>query len=156
MICFVLRDLFSHCAYFAVLILYLITNLLVLLRNLCLKCMSSLRYASHKQTLVCYVFSFMYLVEIFILFIMLQTAVIRPFVVCAVLRGITFDEARYNSFIDLQDKLHQNICRQYINLTFVTFCKIHAYVYIYDFCDTFLCGNLYVFQTKNSGCYWNA
>ncbi|XP_042451906.1 phenylalanine--tRNA ligase beta subunit, cytoplasmic-like isoform X1 [Zingiber officinale] len=28
------------------------------------------------------------------------------------LRGITFDEARYNIFIDLQDKLHQNICRR--------------------------------------------
>lgn len=37
---------------------------------------------------------------------------IRPFIVCAVLRGITFDEARYNSFIDLQDKLHQNLCRK--------------------------------------------
>jgi phenylalanyl-tRNA synthetase beta chain len=42
---------------------------------------------------------------------MLQTSSIRPFVVCAVLRDITFDEASYNSFIDLQDKLHQNICR---------------------------------------------
>lgn len=41
----------------------------------------------------------------------LQTSSIRPFVVCAVLRGVTFDEARYNSFIDLQDKLHQNLCR---------------------------------------------
>lgn len=41
-----------------------------------------------------------------------ETSVIRPYVVCAVLRGITFDEARYNSFIDLQDKLHQNICRR--------------------------------------------
>ncbi|CDY54089.1 BnaC08g47290D [Brassica napus] len=41
-----------------------------------------------------------------------QTSQIRPFVVCAVLRGVTFDEARYNSFIDLQDKLHQNICRR--------------------------------------------
>lgn len=40
-----------------------------------------------------------------------ETALIRPFVVCAVLRDITFDEARYKSFIDLQDKLHQNICR---------------------------------------------
>ncbi|GJN34996.1 hypothetical protein PR202_gb23717 [Eleusine coracana subsp. coracana] len=40
-----------------------------------------------------------------------QTSQIRPYVVCAVLRGITFDESRYNSFIDLQDKLHQNICR---------------------------------------------
>ncbi|KAI3736793.1 hypothetical protein L2E82_26780 [Cichorium intybus] len=41
-----------------------------------------------------------------------KTSEIRPFVVCAVLRGITFNEARYNSFIDLQDKLHQNICRR--------------------------------------------
>jgi phenylalanyl-tRNA synthetase beta chain len=28
------------------------------------------------------------------------------------LRGVSFDAARYNSFIDLQDKLHQNICRK--------------------------------------------
>ncbi|KAK9107129.1 hypothetical protein Syun_023140 [Stephania yunnanensis] len=41
-----------------------------------------------------------------------ETALIRPFIVCAVLRGITFDVARYKSFIDLQDKLHQNICRR--------------------------------------------
>ncbi|XP_074562785.1 phenylalanine--tRNA ligase beta subunit, cytoplasmic-like [Curcuma longa] len=41
-----------------------------------------------------------------------ETSLIRPFVVCAVLRGVAFDEARYNSFIDLQDKLHQNICRR--------------------------------------------
>ncbi|KAL1208535.1 Phenylalanine--tRNA ligase beta subunit, cytoplasmic [Cardamine amara subsp. amara] len=41
-----------------------------------------------------------------------QTSQIRPYVVCAILRGVTFDEARYNSFIDLQDKLHQNICRR--------------------------------------------
>ncbi|KAL1825022.1 hypothetical protein DCAR_0313129 [Daucus carota subsp. sativus] len=41
-----------------------------------------------------------------------KTAEIRPYIVCAVLRGITFDEARYNSFIDLQDRLHQNICRR--------------------------------------------
>lgn len=41
-----------------------------------------------------------------------ETSQVRPFVVCAVLRGITFDEARYNSFIDLQDRLHQNICRR--------------------------------------------
>ncbi|GAB4845339.1 hypothetical protein Ancab_038747 [Ancistrocladus abbreviatus] len=41
-----------------------------------------------------------------------ETSKIREFVVCAVLRGVTFDEARYNSFIDLQDRLHQNICRR--------------------------------------------
>ncbi|CAJ1975858.1 unnamed protein product [Sphenostylis stenocarpa] len=41
-----------------------------------------------------------------------ETCLIRPFVVCAILRDVTFDRARYNSFIDLQDKLHQNICRR--------------------------------------------
>lgn len=41
-----------------------------------------------------------------------ETALIRPFVVGAILRGISFDATRYNSFIDLQDKLHQNLCRQ--------------------------------------------
>lgn len=40
------------------------------------------------------------------------TAQIRPFVVGAILRGVTFDQDRYQSFIDLQDKLHQNICRK--------------------------------------------
>ncbi len=41
-----------------------------------------------------------------------ETALVRPFIVGAVLRGVQFDKARYNSFIDLQDKLHQNLCRQ--------------------------------------------
>ena len=41
-----------------------------------------------------------------------QSAGIRPFVVCAVLRGVTFTPQRYKSFLDLQDKLHQNICRK--------------------------------------------
>lgn len=36
---------------------------------------------------------------------------IRPFVVCAVLRDVTFDAQRYLSFIDLQDQLHRNLCR---------------------------------------------
>ena len=36
---------------------------------------------------------------------------IRPYVVCAILRDVTFDEARYNSFIELQDHLHRNVCR---------------------------------------------
>jgi phenylalanyl-tRNA synthetase beta chain len=40
------------------------------------------------------------------------TQKIRPFVVSAILRDITFDQDRYDSFIDLQDKLHQNICRK--------------------------------------------
>lgn len=41
-----------------------------------------------------------------------ETTLVRPFLVAAVLRGVTFDPARYNSFIELQDKLHQNLCRQ--------------------------------------------
>lgn len=40
-----------------------------------------------------------------------ETSLVRPFVVCAVLRGVKLDAASYNSFIDLQDKLHQNLCR---------------------------------------------
>ncbi len=30
----------------------------------------------------------------------------------AILQNIKFTEQSYNSFIDLQDKLHQNICRR--------------------------------------------
>lgn len=41
-----------------------------------------------------------------------ETGQVRPHCVAAVLRNITFDKERYNSFIDLQEKLHQNICRK--------------------------------------------
>jgi len=37
---------------------------------------------------------------------------VRPHVIGAVLRGVSFNKARYNSFIDLQDKLHQNLARK--------------------------------------------
>ncbi|KPI36857.1 Phenylalanine--tRNA ligase beta subunit [Cyphellophora attinorum] len=37
---------------------------------------------------------------------------VRPYVSGAILRGVTFDAARYASFIDLQDKLHANLARQ--------------------------------------------
>jgi len=40
------------------------------------------------------------------------TAQIRPYVVAAVLRNVTFDQDRYDSFIELQDKLHMNVCRR--------------------------------------------
>ncbi|CAK1579192.1 unnamed protein product [Parnassius mnemosyne] len=40
------------------------------------------------------------------------TASIRPYAVAAILRGIKFTKESYDSFIDLQDKLHQNICRK--------------------------------------------
>ena len=45
-------------------------------------------------------------------FVKPETAAVRPFVVACILRDIEFDTASYNSFIDLQDKLHQNICRR--------------------------------------------
>nr|CAG4651705.1 EOG090X03QT [Triops cancriformis] len=41
-----------------------------------------------------------------------STQSIRPYVVGAVLRNVTLDAARYNSFIDLQEKLHHNVCRK--------------------------------------------
>lgn len=37
---------------------------------------------------------------------------VRPHVIGAVLRGVTFTKERYDSFIDLQDKLHQNLARK--------------------------------------------
>eukprot|EP00921_Rhytidocystis_pertsovi_P007900 GHVQ01013074.1.p1 GENE.GHVQ01013074.1~~GHVQ01013074.1.p1 ORF type:complete len:636 (+),score=53.30 GHVQ01013074.1:176-2083(+) len=40
-----------------------------------------------------------------------QTSQIRPFFFGAVLRNITFTDASYKSFIDLQDKLHQTVGR---------------------------------------------
>jgi phenylalanyl-tRNA synthetase beta chain len=36
---------------------------------------------------------------------------VRPYVVCAILRDVTFDQTRYESFIELQDHLHRNVCR---------------------------------------------
>lgn len=41
-----------------------------------------------------------------------ETAQIRPVVVGAILRDITFTQASYESFIDLQDKLHNGIGRR--------------------------------------------
>lgn len=41
-----------------------------------------------------------------------STEQIRPFVVAAILRDVTFTKDSYDRFIDLQDKLHQNICRK--------------------------------------------
>ena len=41
-----------------------------------------------------------------------ETKAVRQFVVSAILRNVQFDIQSYNSFIDLQDKLHQNICRR--------------------------------------------
>ncbi|KAA0191350.1 Phenylalanine tRNA synthetase like beta subunit [Fasciolopsis buskii] len=41
-----------------------------------------------------------------------STQLVRPFVVAAILRNITLTDASFNSIIDLQEKLHQNICRK--------------------------------------------
>lgn len=41
-----------------------------------------------------------------------HTDTIRPFVVAAILKDIVFTPERYASFIDLQDQLHRNLCRQ--------------------------------------------
>ncbi|KAI8893680.1 hypothetical protein BC833DRAFT_607556 [Globomyces pollinis-pini] len=41
-----------------------------------------------------------------------ETAEIRPFVVAAILRDVEFNQLRYDGFIELQDKLHNNICRK--------------------------------------------
>lgn len=41
-----------------------------------------------------------------------QTQKIRPYFACAILRNVKFTPRSYASFIDLQDKLHQNICRR--------------------------------------------
>ncbi|OJJ04079.1 hypothetical protein ASPVEDRAFT_43524 [Aspergillus versicolor CBS 583.65] len=41
-----------------------------------------------------------------------DTMKVRPLVSGAILRNVTFDPARYESFIALQDKLHQNLARQ--------------------------------------------
>ncbi|EYE90388.1 phenylalanine--tRNA ligase subunit beta [Aspergillus ruber CBS 135680] len=41
-----------------------------------------------------------------------DTTKVRPYVSGAILRNVKFDQARYESFIALQDKLHQNLARQ--------------------------------------------
>lgn len=41
-----------------------------------------------------------------------QTQRVRPLFACAILRNLKFTPRSYASFIDLQDKLHQNIGRR--------------------------------------------
>ncbi|THH12542.1 hypothetical protein EW146_g7597 [Bondarzewia mesenterica] len=41
-----------------------------------------------------------------------ETQQVRPYFASAILRNIKFTQRSYDSFIDLQDKLHQNICRK--------------------------------------------
>lgn len=37
---------------------------------------------------------------------------VRPYIVSAIVRGVNFTQTSFNSFIDYQDKLHQNLCRK--------------------------------------------
>ncbi|KAH0788403.1 phenylalanine--tRNA ligase beta subunit, cytoplasmic-like [Histomonas meleagridis] len=37
---------------------------------------------------------------------------VRPYIICAVLRNVTFTQESYQSFIDYQEKLHQSLCRR--------------------------------------------
>lgn len=41
-----------------------------------------------------------------------DTMEVRPYAVAAILRNVTFTVDNYDNFIDLQDKLHHNICRR--------------------------------------------
>lgn len=41
-----------------------------------------------------------------------KVAQVRAYTAAAILRGVTFTPSNYASFIDLQDKLHHNICRK--------------------------------------------
>jgi phenylalanyl-tRNA synthetase beta chain len=41
-----------------------------------------------------------------------DTEKVRPYVAGAILRNLKFTQATYDSFIGLQDKLHQNLARQ--------------------------------------------
>lgn len=50
--------------------------------------------------------------ELIKLFVLPDTAKIRKYAVGAVLRDINLNKEAYDSFIDLQDKLHQNLCRK--------------------------------------------
>lgn len=46
------------------------------------------------------------------MYVKTSTCDVRPYVVCAVLRDLHMTERVYKSLIDLQDKLHHNICRR--------------------------------------------
>jgi len=46
------------------------------------------------------------------MFVEPSTAPIRPYILCAVLRNCTLGDRAYNSFLDLQDRLHHNIARR--------------------------------------------
>ena len=50
-----------------------------------------------------------------------ETALVRPFMVAAVLRGLNFDATRYKSFIDLQVRCSaQQCCSSFLDALLVT------------------------------------
>lgn len=80
-------------------------KLTVMYRNLlCTNCVCSVR----KKIKSCVLF----LITCAAAFFRPDTQAVRPFCVAAVLRGVTLTQDSYDSFIDLQEKLHQNICRK--------------------------------------------
>ncbi|CAG9944574.1 unnamed protein product [Clonostachys rosea f. rosea IK726] len=50
--------------------------------------------------------------EQYVINVLPETAQVRPLIAGAVLRNVKFTKDRYESFISLQDKLHQNLARQ--------------------------------------------
>jgi len=46
------------------------------------------------------------------IYLIIQCLKVRGHIVAAILRNVTLTQESYNSFIDLQDKLHQNIGRK--------------------------------------------
>ena len=51
------------------------------------------------------------------LYVEKSTSPIRPVCVAAILRNVVFTKESYESFIYLQEKLHQNVCRYVYFLT---------------------------------------
>ncbi|VUC23327.1 unnamed protein product [Clonostachys rosea] len=50
--------------------------------------------------------------EQYVINVLPETAQVRPLIAGAILRNVKFTKDRYESFISLQDKLHQNLARQ--------------------------------------------
>mmetsp|Transcript_23920 Transcript_23920/g.58032 ORF Transcript_23920/g.58032 Transcript_23920/m.58032 type:complete len:645 (-) Transcript_23920:176-2110(-) len=46
------------------------------------------------------------------MYIAKETAGVRPYILCAILRGVTLNKSRYDSFIDLQEKVMSNVGRK--------------------------------------------
>uniref|UniRef100_A0A3B4G051 Phenylalanine--tRNA ligase beta subunit n=1 Tax=Pundamilia nyererei TaxID=303518 RepID=A0A3B4G051_9CICH len=58
-----------------------------------------------------------------------ETEAVRPHAVAAVLRNITFTKERYDSFIELQEKLHQNIWEIIFHYSHNIYIYIHTHTH---------------------------